>query len=345
MICINRNSQEYQNLKQVSGIPTNILDIQCSHFLEEHGRFPQLDELPGSKSSEYIISKLGKVTDLSKLLEFTGTKSVEEAVININTRFTDQQFKAFKIDNKVFIESKQKPTSTYKNLEQIHTPDNSISPITIIEGLDKLRDMYGYDFKYVSNDELAQPEWNDLMPSDKIVNGFIYDNNIYINVDRNTPQSKIHEMLHLLVGGIRFKNSELYTNLIQSTLNINLEILSEKYPYKTQNDALEELFVSELSKYLTGNKSMLNNLSKEDLYEINRFVQDTLDILLEGDYSAKSIPSSRLYSLSLSQVAKDLNSSKLTSNFKGFNIANVHRKLSNIKESLLRNNELIEKCE
>lgn len=354
MKCLNTNSTEYQNLKQASGIPIKTLNIKCAYFQEEHGRLPRLDELQGSNSTIYLKEQLkinkNDTADKNKLLEFTGTNSVNEAIININNKYPDQQFNAIDLGDKVMVDIKQRPDVVYKQLEKIYTPDENISPLTIIEGLDELRTLYGYDIREVDSVDLEQEEWSHLMPSEKRVNAFIYDGNIYINSDNMGSDSKIHEMLHLLFGHTRFSNPELYQSLLQLTSQIeNLEnILQAKYPNKTMNDALEEFTVSELAKYLAGMESKLDGLSKEQIYEINYNVKRTLDTLLSGDYSTKIIPDEILYNGTYKQVAKAVNSSRLTNNFQGtsmFDGSELHRKLSNTKSELLRKGQLTEICE
>lgn len=353
MKCLNINSVEYQNLKQVSGIPDRIFNLACAQFQEEHNRLPRLDELQGSDSSKYLTEQLNvtknNTVDTNKLLEYTGTNSVEEAVININNKHLDAQLRAINLGNKTIVDIKQRPSISYKNIDTIYNPDEIISPIPLIQGLNDLRELYGYNFKEVNQWELEQKEWSHLIPSEKNVKAFIYNGDIYINVDKMTADSKIHEMLHLLLGTVRFSNPELYENLLGSVMQVeNIQtILQAKYPNRTQNDALEEFFVTELSKHLSGMNSKLSNLSKEQLYEINYNVKRTLDTLLFGDYSTKTIPEDQLYTATYKQVAKGVNSSKLTSNFKGdlFDGSELHRKLNNTKSELLRKGQLTEQCD
>jgi len=49
-ICINKNSAQYQSLKNRAGISEFMLDAVCSDYLKRFGRFPYLDELPNSNS-------------------------------------------------------------------------------------------------------------------------------------------------------------------------------------------------------------------------------------------------------------------------------------------------------
>lgn len=291
MSCINKQTIEYEDLKRSSTLSSNVLDAYCIDFQNKHNRMPRLDEIPGSKSSQFLKEelKVNRFNGVSneKLFEYTGTNSVQEAVVNLNNHYVDTETSAIDLGETSLIQFKQRPDTLSKEIETYYTPDILGSNEVIIDGLNKLRTLYGYDIKEVTQFELDSEEWSELMPKNKLVNGFIYNGNIYVNVDRMTSDTRVHEMLHLLVGAIRFTNPNLYQELLQATANIpNIaEIMQVNHFDKTQNDALEEIFVEELSKKLVGMPSKLNNLSKEQLYEINYNVKRILDTLLDGDYS------------------------------------------------------------
>ena len=44
----------------------------------------------------------------------------------------------------------------------------------------------------------------------------VHNGKIYINTDRADIDAPIHEMTHMLLGSIRFKNPDLYFDLIES---------------------------------------------------------------------------------------------------------------------------------
>ena len=52
--CINKNSVEFQTLKNKSGLTDFELEAYCRASIDKLGRFPYLDELPYSDSSEYL---------------------------------------------------------------------------------------------------------------------------------------------------------------------------------------------------------------------------------------------------------------------------------------------------
>lgn len=353
MSCLNKTSVEYEDLKRSSTLPEDILDKHCLSFFDKHNRMPRLDEIPGSNSTEYLKKEL-KVTKYNgiknkDLFELTGVNTVPEATINLNNHYLDSQIDIVDCGESSIIKMQQRPNNLVKDITQLYDVSNNITNENIIQGLHTLRKLYGYDFKEISSFELEQEEWKDLMPSNKLVKAFIYNGNIYINTDNFSPDSRIHEMLHLLVGSIRFANPKLYTTLLkQASMIENIDQLAQQlHPDKTRNDALEEILVSELANKLSGRQSRLDKLTDEQLYEINYNVKRTLDTILYGDYSTKCISDQRLYGMSMKEVVKEVNSNSMTSTFNGtFNRdgSEVHRKLANKKAELLKNYELFEIC-
>lgn len=355
MKCINKNTVEYEDLKRSSTLSSQALDAYCYTFQNKHSRMPRLDEIPGNDSSSYLKEelKVNKYNGVSneRLLGFTGESTVQDAVINLNNHYLDTEVSAIDLGETSLIKFKKRPDVKPKKIETYYTPDMQFGNDVIINGLDKLRNQYGYDIREVTTYELENStEWRDLMPKNKLVNGFIYNGNIYINTDNMTPDVQVHEMLHLLVGSIRFTNPELYSQLLQIAQTVpDIELLMQvHHSDKTYNDALEEVFVSELAKHLVGVDSKLSILSPEQLYEINYNVKRVLDTLLDGDYSTKIISDKRIYRMTLEGVAQTVNSSKLTNDFHGtYNQqgSEVHRKLATMKQDLLKKSDLIELCD
>jgi len=119
-----------------------------------------------------------------------------------------------------------------------------------------MRECYGINITYIDNDELID---------DVDVNSakaFIKNGTIYVNVDNATIDSPIHEMLHLFIGSISFSNPQLFQQLMSIVSNIpNIEeritLFGES---RTMDDILEEIFVEELSKFVTGQNSLFDNL-------------------------------------------------------------------------------------
>lgn len=353
MICINKNSAEYQHLKEVSGISELSLDSICYEYLERFARFPRLDEINNSNSSKYLKNKLrldsNNSTDIGEILKNTGENTLEDAIVKLNRQYNDLEISAIPIVNKAIVIIKQRPTDNYKNIEELHIPENKVNmSIIITKSLDKLAKLYGIKVNQVTDEDLNSEKYSEIINKDKLTKAFIYNGEIYINIDRWSPDSFVHEMLHLLVGSMRFTNPEIYNTLInQAETFQQYDLLLKDQKGKTRNDANEEIFVTQLARYLVGMPSQISKLSETQEYEINYNVHRILDSMLMGDYSTKIIDDNQLYKMTLKNVVQSVNSNIMTNIYMGelTKGSATHRKLNIMKQDLLQRGELIETCD
>ena len=118
-----------------------------------------------------------------------------------------------------------------------------------------------------------------------------------------------------------------------------------EYPNKTHLDALEEIFVSETAKYLSGMDSQLNLLDEPVLYEIHYHIKRLLDSVLMGQYSVKSLDNNELYKMTWKELVKSVNSALMNGdNLGSLGDATLHRMLSNKKSELMKEGDLREDC-
>lgn len=212
------------------------------------------------------------------------------------------------------------------------------------EIIDKLQTLYGINIIPITNAELSQDRWASITGT-KGVKSFIYNGNIYINTDIATVDSPVHEFLHLLFGSMKYQNRALYDQLVgQAEQFDSYNSISQNYPNRTRGDVNEEVFVTELAKYLTGQKNAISNLEQsaqdEIIYNINR----TLDTVLMGENSVKCIENP--YIMNLKTLAKLVNSSTMISEKRGsLDDATLNRMMANTKSELIRNKELKEECQ
>ena len=334
-VCVNKNSIEYQSLKDRAGISEFILEAVCRDFLEKYNRFPHLDELPNSNSEQSLRNtfkiKENNGVKISNLLEITGKETVEEATIDINNQYRDLEVKILPIVEEAIVDVVHRPTTNnFQEIEQIEPDTEANSFLIFSNALQKLALLYGITFNEVSDAELNSDQWAGLIQDAQSVNAFVYNGQIYINTDRANIDAPIHEMFHILVGSMRFENPELYQNLINSVENLyNYSILISQYPGRSRNDINEEIFITELAKYFSGLPSELINLDQKVMHELTYNIKRTLDTILMGEDSVKTISDERLYNMSLKEVINEVNSTIATSNFHGFiNIegSELHRK-------------------
>lgn len=349
-VCINKNSLMYQTLKQRSGLSEFILESVSRDFLEKYGRLPYLDELPGSDSSGYIKDRMKVRKDgsakIDNILEFAGTQTVGDAVVSINNTYRDVETTIIPINNDALVNIEKRPSMDADIQERVVPDENVNSYIVFNNTLEKLANLYGITFNTVTDAELSSEKWRHLMPEQRLVNAFIYDGQIYINMDRASVDAPLHEMLHLFVGSMRFTNPNLYQQLIQSAEQFpNYAKLASQFSGKTRNDINEEIFITEVSKHLTGQKSDLVGVDDKLMYEISYNIHRVLDSVLMGTESSKTITDDRLYSLSLKDIAFELNSAIMTNNMPPLRDSELHRTLNNMKSELMREGKLEEICD
>ena len=194
----------------------------------------------------------------------------------------------------------------------------------------------------ITKSELNNEEFKNIPVSE--AQAFILNGNIYINTDSATLDAPIHEQLHLFLGSIRFGNPTLYYQLVQSTEQLkNFKLLAQEFPGRTISDVQEEIFVNELAKYITGQSSMFDNIETSTISTIMYNIKRDIDSIIFGKQSVKSLSS--IFDKSLLQLANKLNSDNFdVDNSATLDDATIHRIMSNTKEELLKNKELMQEC-
>lgn len=347
--CLIKNT-EYRTKLAQSGISEFSFYVFANQFVNEHGRFPNLDEIPESDSSQYLKDTIhindngsAKVDDI---LGSTGATTVEEANVILNDQYTDLEIDIMPLNTEAIVDIQNRP-SEYEprevfDYEVDQTPN---SGVVFGQIFDKLHRLYGISITPVTNKELASSKWSNI-PDVKNVSAFIYQGNTYINTDLADVDAPIHEMTHMLLGSIRFKNPELYEELVSMAEQFpNLEQMVMSYPNKTLHDVYEELFVQETSRYLAGLPSKIDSLDDNIKYELHYNIKRLLDSALMGQYSVKSLDESKLYNMSLKKLATIMQSMLLNPVQLGsMDDAALHRVLANKKSDLMKKGDLREDC-
>lgn len=357
MICLNKNSVEYQTLKNMSGLSDFKFDMYASHYVEEYGRYPELDELPKANSEkhldEYLKVKTAdgtKFTSTDHVLKVTSSDTLGEAIIKINNRYRDLETDIVDAGDISIVKTKRRPNqweSIYSGgIEMISSLSPTENSAIIISMLDKLAKLYGIKFKQINNSELASNEWKDKVIDSRGIGAFIYNNDIYINTDNANLDAPIHEMMHLLFGSIRYSNPSLYFNMVNMVDTLpGKEKYKEKYYDRTNSDLNEEILVSEFSKYLSGQNSLVSNFSESMLHEIEYNIKRVLDSMLFGEQSIKTVNNNTIFNSSLHRLAGIVGSKQFeVDNFNSLSNAQIHRIIANIKQDLIKKGDLKEFC-
>lgn len=347
-------TERFQTKQKQSGVsPANLAAVMLK-FDEKYGKEPELDQIPGANSTNYVIEQLNikdNSVDNKTLLKYTNSDTVEEAQIKLNNQFRDLNIKILDCGQTSIIEINRRPSqylqkeSSPIDVEQNLTREQEIT--AVISLLDKLKKQYGIDIHYLSQDELNN-QFESIVPDLNLVNGFVYQGQIYINTDIAKVSSPVHELLHIFLGGMRFQDPVLYEKLINSIEDLkNYETLAKPFIGKrTKLDINEEIFIDQFSKYLTNQFSFIKNMSDSTLDQIFYNINRLLDSTLNGNYSVESVDPQELYNMNLLELSQLVQSNTFVPSYRGsLDQATVHRLAANIKQSLLENGDLMEICE
>lgn len=346
--CINKSSKEFQELKKVSGIPEQSLEIQCRKFITKYNRFPNLDELYDVDSEPYLRSQLKGIRNsckLSDLLELTHTNSVQEAIASLNNKYKDLQITAIQLQNSVIFDIKHKAKIDSEEAAEYLEQDAINSTIVLNNVVNKLQSLYGINIVPITNLEISQDKELSQLVGNQQANAFVYNDTIYVNTDVASIDAPLHELLHIFVGSMRQSNPELYYSLVQSAEQFETyDLVAQMYPNRTQADLDEEVFIHELSNYLVGETNDIDSLPDDIKNQILYNTRSVINSVLMGSYNANGIVNP--YTYSLRELSGLLNSNLCaTENTTLLKDARLSRLLANKKQELMENKELQEDCQ
>ena len=347
MACINVHSEEFRSLQEKTGLSTFNLKVEATYFMDKYGRFPRIDEIPGVDTKKALFKEMGvskddDIVSSKDILINTNSKSSEEAQIKLNSKYLDKEVQITEMGDLSHVEVRNRPNKGIsKNIEQVYITESSIPDnVYFADALDRLSSLYGLNYKQITNEELALPEWRQKVPDGQRSSAFIFNGDIYINTDNIKSSSPIHELMHIFFGSTKYSNPDLYNSLVNLAEQLpNYDKLSQRYPNRTRSDINEEILVSEFSKYVVGEESILNNLDKSVKNEIKYNISRTLDSMIFGKDSIEKLSIDQIMNSSIKELSYVLKSTK-------FNTAQayVSRVLNNKKSKLMKEGKLKEIC-
>lgn len=358
-VCLNKNSVEYQTLLKMSGLSEFKFNAFTSTFVDKFGRYPELDEIPGADSRPYLNNSLSVKTidDTSfvkndKIFSQTGTTDVKEANIRINNTYRDLEVKLTPSSEVSTMQVRKRPNkwdNVYEGGIIIDDSTSSSRNVGVFNSiLEKLANLYGINFVSITNGELSSEQWKGVVDDAKTTNAFVYNGDIYINIDNSSIDAPLHEMLHLFLGSVRYSDPQLYFSMVEAMNELpNKALLARNYKDRTDSDINEELLVSEFSKYVTGQDSIISKLPVNVLHKTFYNMGRVLDSILFGEQSIATMDTKSLFNSSLVKLSEYLGSALTNNQYSGtFNVksAEVHRVLANVKSDLMKNKDLKEFC-
>jgi hypothetical protein len=135
-------------------------------------------------------------------LNYSQANSIEEANIILNNKHRDLEIDILPLNETAIINIEQRPNAyENKNREPVNIYKDKQALTSIFN---KLRTLYGINLINTSIDELILDAQYKNIVDAKYTNAFIFNGNIYINKDVADIDAPLHEMTHILLGGIKF---------------------------------------------------------------------------------------------------------------------------------------------
>ncbi len=353
--CLNKNLPEYQSLKNRSGISEDLLNVYCVQHLDTYQRLPHLDELPMVNSRPALeknlnIRKAG-FTTIEDITNVLGDGTTQELNSKINDQFSDLETTLIPMGEGIIVESTPRPSQYVVKEDVSFLPWEDVGDVKnqliFEDAINKLSDVYGITMHAVTTKEIQNGPMSKVIADDpSSIRAFIYNGEIYINLDTASIDAPIHELLHIFIGSLRFKNPTLYMNLLQSMQQMpDFLVEFNRYKNRTESDVLEEIFVTEFSKRLVGAESAFDQLGEAEMNEFLYHFNRTLDSVLMGEFSVKSLSANELPKMSLRDIARKVHSAIIQSvTPTSLNEAAQHRCYQNVKSQLMEEGKLKQEC-
>lgn len=230
------------------------------------------------------------------------------------------------------------------------------TPIAILNDImETLENKFGVKTVRVTDLDLASKKWNGILsPRERTARAFIYNGNIYINIDRANIEDPVHELLHLFIApmftkeGLSKKIGGYTLFDIISQLEIPNSFLQQfKGSSKNELDIKEEYFVTELAKYLTGQPSTLFNGRNIVANNVIKDILNELWITIQGENNANSFGPDIL-NISLASMLEAMHSrlkeTQPNSDDDIFSRAKLHRQHNNQINELIKQGRIEEEC-
>lgn len=358
-ICeINKDRWDYKNLRDMSGVREGTIDNYVMAYQEQHGRMPKLREIPGADSEPYLRDRIN-VKDYGDFLssteeeikKYTGQPDIPSSVAYINRTHDDLEVHMLPFQSFVMTTVIHRPTVFTKDVPDVDVEDDvSVPKNRVVFGhmMERLADLYGVDIQTISTKGIIDAGMDSSVINPGLTKAFILGGKIYVNSDVASTDSKVHELLHMFLGGIKYnpEYSNTYNDIISSAEQLpGYSDMAKNYPNRTRSDVDEEIAVTEYAKYLTGGQSLYDNLSPKDMEQLEYEMTNTADVLINGGYSARSL-TRNISDMTINDLAKSLRSDILNNKaVNGADMAELSRDLSNIKSDMIRDKKLEEVCE
>lgn len=211
---------------------------------------------------------------------------------------------------------------------------------------------YGIKVNIVTTGDIMR-DFKEQIPNAGRINAFIYNSEVFINVDRAMTSDPLHEFAHLVLGSIKSKNSDAYYGLVSQVESLpdysdRLDTYIQNGDKRARMDLNEEIFVTMFGEYFGNRINPWFDNKAADFNELgNQFRESTQKAFQIGeDMSSEKI--GVLLNMSMDELMNEFGSALISyDRAADFDLDGAYksRTIANLISKMLNSGELIENCE
>ena len=250
-------------------------------------------------------------------------------------------------NNKFLMKEVSKPTDTPLHQRQPKSFKSNL--ITVAEHLSK---NYGVKINVVTTGDIMR-NFKSEIPNAGRINAFIYNGEVYINVDRASTSDPLHEFAHLVLGSVKKNNSELYYGLVTQVESLpdysdRLDKYIQNGDKRARMDLNEEIFVTMFGEYFSQRINPWFNNKAKDLNELGNEFRDSTQKAFQIGEDMDSEQLSVLLTMPMDEIMAEFGSALVSfDRAADFDLDGAYksRTIANLMSKMLDSGQLIENCE
>lgn len=213
---------------------------------------------------------------------------------------------------------------------------------------------YGVKVNILTTSDI-ESTFKDIIPNASRINAFIYNNEVYVNVDKASTADPLHEFAHLILGSVKKNNSKLYYSLVDQVealtdYNDRLNAYLQNNDKRARTDLNEEIFVTIFGEYFSKKMNPWFNGRDVDLVELGSKFKDGTQKVFQTGNDIQGEALGVLLNMSIDEIVSEFGSTLFNGEFSdaaNFDLDGSYksRTITNLISKLLEGGQLVENCE
>lgn len=211
---------------------------------------------------------------------------------------------------------------------------------------------YGVKVNIVTTGDIVR-DFKDEIPNAGRINAFIYNGEVYVNVDKAMTSDPLHEFAHLVLGSVKSKNPDTYYNLVAQVETLadysnRLDTYIQNGDKRARMDLNEEIFVTVFGEYFSNRINPWFNNKTSDFTELGNQFRDSTQKAFQIGEDINSEKLGVLLGMSMDELMNEFGSALISyDRAADFDLDRAYksRTIANLISKMLNSGDLIENCE